>query len=178
MACEAVRLWSLSGLVAAFLDLAVAYFLLCASAVVYLASKFLGFFGLNLPCPCDGMFITAPDKALCFNRLLIDFPTRTVSDVQLCVKQRIPFSYSECPREYVYRISGDNCVNGILEIEGGASCSSVELIRSGNEKYDVKGKGVLNLRARSRLRRPRRGFNGDATLPVDNAGTHDLECEL
>ncbi|KAL8456487.1 hypothetical protein ACS0TY_034630 [Phlomoides rotata] len=222
MACEAVQMWSLSGLVAAFLDLAVAYLLLCASAVVYLASKFLGFFGLNLPCPCDGMFINTHNKALCFNRLLIDFPTQNVSDIQLCVKRRFPFSYSECPKEYGYSISGDNSVTRIVKIEGEASCSSVsdewrsvEVIQSemGNEKYDVKGKGVSNRRPRSRLRRRRgggdhgknslllcydpplleevidgevcskfsmqrgSGFIGDASLPVDNGATHNLEFD-
>lgn len=214
-------MWSLSGLVAAFLDLAVAYLLLCASSVVYLTSKFLGFFGLNLPCPCDGMFTSIPSKALCYNRLLIDFPTEKVSDVQLCVKQRFPFSYSECPKEYVYSVNGDKCVNGMLKVEGEASCSSVsdagrsvEVIRGETgSKYDVKGKGVLNHRPRGRLPRRRggdhgknplylcydpplleevidgegfskiptkrgSGFVGDASLPVDNGGNHDLECEF
>ncbi|KAK6138527.1 hypothetical protein DH2020_027730 [Rehmannia glutinosa] len=161
MACEAVQMWSLSGLVAAFLDLSIAYLLLCGSAVAYLASTFLGFFGLNLPCPCDGMFLNIHGKIFCLNTLLLDFPTQKVSDVQLCVKQKFPFSD---PTKHEYSIVGDNCVNGILEIEGEASCSSsvsdarrsVDLVRkdmSGKGgKYDMKGKGVVSNRPRSRLR--------------------------
>ncbi|KAK6138570.1 hypothetical protein DH2020_027684 [Rehmannia glutinosa] len=166
MACEAVQMWSLSGLVAAFLDLSIAYLLLCGSAVAYLASTFLGFFGLNLPCPCDGMFLNIHGKIFCLNTLLLDFPTQKVSDVQLCVKQKFPFSD---PTKHEYSIVGDNCVNGILEIEGEASCSSsvsdarrsVDLVRkdmSGKGgKYDMKGKGVVSNRPRSRLRNRKGG---------------------
>ncbi|KAK6161769.1 hypothetical protein DH2020_005150 [Rehmannia glutinosa] len=208
MACEAVQMWSLSGLVAAFLDLSIAYLLLCGSAVAYLASTFLGFFGLNLPCPCDGMFLNIHGKIFCLNTLLLDFPTQKVSDVQLCVKQKFPFSD---PTKHEYSIVGDNCVNGILEIEGEASCSSsvsdarrsVDLVRkdmSGKGgKYDMKGKGVISNRPRSRLRNRKggvahgkyssvssydppvqdvlggNGFIEGSSLPVDNAEAHYLE---
>lgn len=167
-------MWSLSGLVAAFLDLAVAYLLLCASAVVYFASKFLGFFGLSLPCPCDGMFFNIHSKNLCLNTLLVDLPSQKVSDVQLSVKHKYPFSNSVSPKKYDHSIGGDNCANGILEIEGEGSCSSVSDARRPADdvirreisakagRYDVRGNGVTSYRPRSRLRKHRKtgGLHG------------------
>ncbi|XP_057786398.1 uncharacterized protein LOC131003862 isoform X2 [Salvia miltiorrhiza] len=171
MACHAVQVWSLSGLVAAFLDLTIAYLLLCASAAAYFASKFLGFFGLNLPCPCDGMFINVHSRSLCFNKLLVDFPIQKLSDVQLSVRQKFPFSNSVSSRKYDYSVVGDNCGIGIIELEGDASCSSsisdvresADVVRremsSRSGKIDMKGKGVLGYRPKSRLR-SRKGVSG------------------
>ncbi|XP_011091435.1 uncharacterized protein LOC105171881 isoform X3 [Sesamum indicum] len=171
MPCQAVQMWSLSGLVAAFLDLVIAYLLLCASAVAYLASKFMGFFGLNLPCPCDGIVFNIHSKSFCLNRLLVDFPTQRVLDVQLSVKEKFPFSDCISGKNRVSDLVGDNYGNGILEIEGEASCSSVSDARkpadvarkelgSRAEKYDMKGKGVINHRPKSRLRQRRKGGGG------------------
>lgn len=95
MACQAMCRWSLIGLVAAFLDLAIAYFLLCASAVAFMASKFLGFFGLYLPCPsCYGVFGDNFNRYLCFQKLLIEYPAEKFSNVQLSVMSKFPFSDS------------------------------------------------------------------------------------
>ncbi|KAL0414077.1 UNVERIFIED_CONTAM: putative myosin-binding protein 5 [Sesamum radiatum] len=171
MPCQAVQMWSLSGLVAAFLDLVIAYLLLCAAAVAYLASKFMSFFGLNLPCPCDGIFFNIQSKSFCLNRWLVDFPTQRVSDVQLSVKEKFPFSDCTSGKTRVSDVVGDNYGNGILEIEGEASCSSVsdarksaDVVRkelgSRAEKYDMKGKGVINHRPKSRLRQRRKGGGG------------------
>ncbi|XP_047983717.1 uncharacterized protein LOC125224367 [Salvia hispanica] len=164
MACQSVQMWSLSGLVAAFLDLTIAYLLLCASSAAYLTSKFLGLFGLNLPCPCDGMFINVHSRSLCFNRLLVDFPIQKLSDAQLSVRQKFPFSNSASPRKYGGSVVGDNCGGfGVIELEGDASCSSSisdgREISSRTGKIDVKRKGVLSYRPKSRLR-GRKGAGG------------------
>ncbi|KAI3469974.1 hypothetical protein Pfo_026637 [Paulownia fortunei] len=188
MACQAVQMWSLSDLVAAFLDLAIAYLLLCASTVAYLASKFLGFFGLNLPCPCDGIVFNIHSKSLCLNRLLLDFPTQKVSEVQLSVKQKFPFSDSLSPKKHDYSVNGDKCVNGILEMEGEASCSSVsdarrsiDVVRremsAGAGKYDMKGKGVMSLRPRSRLRH-RKGGGGHGKYSSVSSYDHPIQEEV
>ncbi|XP_047949861.1 uncharacterized protein LOC125195723 isoform X2 [Salvia hispanica] len=189
MACHAVQMWSLSGLVAAFLDLTIAYLLLCASSAAYIASKFLGFFGLNLPCPCDGMFINAHTRSLCINRLLIDFPIQKLSDVHLSVRQKFPFSNSVSPRKYDASVSGDNGGFGIIELEGNASCSSSisdsrrsadvarREISSRTGKIDVKGKGVLSYRPKIRLR-GRKGAGGhgrsSSILSYDSASNEEV----
>ncbi|KAL3628099.1 hypothetical protein CASFOL_028201 [Castilleja foliolosa] len=153
MACQTVQTWDFIGLVAAFLDLAIAYLLLCASAVAYVASQFLGFFGLSLPCPCDGMFLNTNGKTLCLNKLLVDFPIHKVSDIHLSVKHRFPFG--DPKRCCDYDFSVDSFVNKeTLEIEGEGLCSSVTSVDSvGKKKCELKGKGVISTdRSRSRLR--------------------------
>ncbi|CAL9225184.1 unnamed protein product [Arabidopsis halleri] len=88
MRCLEVRSWTFKGLVAAFLDLSVAFSLLCASFLVYVTSKFLGLFGLDLPCPCDGLF-SEPHK--CFQESLGNLPVKKISSVQRSVRNRTPF---------------------------------------------------------------------------------------
>ncbi|KAF8088504.1 hypothetical protein N665_0538s0005 [Sinapis alba] len=90
MRCQEVRCWTFSGLVAAFLDLSVAFTLLCASSLVYLTSKLLSVFGSNLPCPCDGMF-SDPRKNKCFQETLVNLPVEKISSVQRSVKSTTPF---------------------------------------------------------------------------------------
>ncbi|KAL6581999.1 hypothetical protein OROMI_006013 [Orobanche minor] len=191
MACQDVQTWNLSGLVAAFLDLAIAYSLLCASAAAYLVSKVLGSLGFNLPCPCDDMFFHINGKNFCLNKLLVDIPTHKISDVQLSVEHRFPFHH---PPKSDY-----SCLNGNLEMEGGASsCGSVSDARRSVDlgkkersaragKYDMKGKGVIGNRPRIRLRHRKNAHSstkvGDqfidgGSVPVDdNAEAHYLEYD-
>lgn len=85
MRCQEVKSWTFKGLVAAFIDLSVAFSLLCASFIVYVTSKFLGLFGLDLPCPCDGLY------SECFQESLRNLPVKKISSVQRSVKNRTPF---------------------------------------------------------------------------------------
>ncbi|XP_028081980.1 uncharacterized protein LOC114283377 [Camellia sinensis] len=78
MACQAIHSWTFSGLVGAFLDLAIAYLLLSASTIAFFASKFLDFLGLFLPCPFNGLFGNA-NSNYWLKRQLIDCPIETVS---------------------------------------------------------------------------------------------------
>ncbi|XP_010435239.1 PREDICTED: uncharacterized protein LOC104719093 [Camelina sativa] len=95
MRCREVRSWTFKGLVAAFVDLSVAFSLLCASSLVYLSSNFLGLFGLELPCPCDGLF-SNPNKNKCFQESLVNFPVKKISSVQRSVRNRTPFDSVLC----------------------------------------------------------------------------------
>ncbi|KAL1194396.1 Myosin-binding protein 3 [Cardamine amara subsp. amara] len=95
MRCHEIRSWTFKGLVAAFLDLSVAFSLLCASVIVYLTSKFLGLFGLNLPCPCDGLF-SETHKNKCFQETLKNLPVKKITSVQRCVKNKTPFDSILC----------------------------------------------------------------------------------
>lgn len=88
MESEASYMWTLSSLVGAFLDLAIAFFCLCASAVVFLALKFLGFCGLRLPYPCNWLFGISPNDIRNLQRILTDFATEKVSNVKLSVKEK------------------------------------------------------------------------------------------
>lgn len=95
MRCQEIRSWTFKGLVAAFVDLSVAFMLLCTSSLVYLTSKFLGLFGLNLPCPCDGLFSDS-HKNKCFQETLGNLPVKKILSVQRSVKNRTPFDSMLC----------------------------------------------------------------------------------
>lgn len=126
--CHGMHSWTFSGLIGAFVDLAIAYLLLCASAIAFFASKFLGFFGFSLPCPCDGVFVN-PNRHLCLQSLLVDGPVERVSSVQLSIKSKFPFGSSwergeNCQLNVKLVRDRDSCVRGLAEIEGEGSCSS------------------------------------------------------
>lgn len=184
MACQAMHFWTFTGLVGAFIDLAIAYFLLCASSIAFFAVKFLGFFGLSLPCPCDGLFVN-PNSNYCLHRLLVDFPTKKASSVQLAVRSKFPFDSvlaKDQNLDLSLKLVEDRNIygNGFVELEGEASCSSIsdskrsenvvgrELVplnENGVEfgvaswpgrKLDMKGKGITNHRQKIGIRRRRK----------------------
>ncbi|GFY82603.1 zein-binding protein [Actinidia rufa] len=139
MVCRAIHSWTVSGLVGAFLDLSIVYLLLCASTLAFFASKFLGFFGLTLPCPCNGLLGTQNGN-YCLQRLLVDFPVETVSSVQLSVQSKFPFdSIWTNDRDYQLNLKlirdRNNCVDGFVEIEGEPSNSSIS--GAGKSQNDV-----------------------------------------
>lgn len=195
MACRAMYMWNLSDLIGAFVDLAIAYFLLCASVVAYIASKFLGFFGLCLPCPCCVLGRpTFSNRNYCIQRLLIDCPTGKVSNVQLSVLNKFPFNAFGIENDpnsnfggYMIEGKNRNTGNGYVGmIEGEGSCSSVSDARKGPDVkmldwepdrridgsivgeggFDVKGKGVMDERARGLLRRQRGGSHSERNSSV------------
>ncbi|KAK2987231.1 hypothetical protein RJ640_022263 [Escallonia rubra] len=187
MACQSMHFWTFTGLVAAFLDLAIAYLLLCASAIAYFASRFLGLFGLSLPCPCNGQFVGST-SGYCLNRLLIEYPNENICSVQFSVKSKFPFDAILAKEQNCHvnlRLIGgrSDSVGGSAELEGEASCSmisdarkpenvvrrdsvgrneNVVLISPGVEegRFDLKGKGLLNQKPRGVVRQRRKsGIN-------------------
>ncbi|XP_031263952.1 uncharacterized protein LOC116122188 [Pistacia vera] len=145
MACQAIEAWTISELVGAYLDLSIAYLLLCGSTLAYIMSKFLGLFGLSLPCPCHGLFGN-PSKINynnCLQSLLVDCPPEKISNVQFLVKTKFPF-------DSVFA----NNLNPQLKIErnfeGEASCRSFsrEVIEGESPveegSFDVKGKAITS----------------------------------
>ncbi|XP_023539873.1 uncharacterized protein LOC111800419 [Cucurbita pepo subsp. pepo] len=91
MACEAIQQWTFNGLVAAFLDLGIAYLVLCASSLVFFTSKFLALFGLCLPCPCDGLFGNLSSDH-CFQKILVDRSSKKVSSVIHSAREKLPLN--------------------------------------------------------------------------------------
>lgn len=192
MACQPMHYWTFTGIVGAFLDLIIAYFLLCASTFAFFASKFLGFFGLSLPCACNGLF-GIPNTNYCFQSLLVDCSIEKLSSVQLSVKSKFPFD-SVLGRDQNYgvmKLDRDGNLN-VVELEGEGSSSSVsdarkdlqnvvrgESVTPRNEngaigigngkerKFDMKGKGVMNQRLSGGFRRRRKGgFDGGKLSPL------------
>ncbi|KAJ0034457.1 hypothetical protein Pint_25423 [Pistacia integerrima] len=154
MACQAIEAWTISELVGAYLDLSIAYLLLCGSTVAYIMSKFLGLFGLSLPCPCHGLFGN-PSKINynnCLQSLLVDCPPEKISNVQFLVKTKFPFN----------SVFANN-LNPQLKIErnfeGEASCGSFsrEVIEGESPveegSFDVKGKAITSRSLSSGIKR-------------------------
>ncbi|KAK9671480.1 hypothetical protein RND81_12G032700 [Saponaria officinalis] len=167
--CQMIRnSWSFSGLVGAFLDLGIAYFLLCCSAIAFFISNFLAFFGLSLPCPCNGLF-GYPNHGYCVQRILVDYPTKTASNLQLSVKSKFPFdavlARNELCQLNLKLMKERKFDNGELEFDGEVSYSSFSDPRrsqqsfSGSDsigKFDIKGKGGTSQRPRCFSHRRRR----------------------
>lgn len=165
---QATRFWTFNTLAGAFLDLFIAYFLLCGSAIALFAVKFLGFFGLSLPTPYNGSF-GIPNSD--FTSLMVDYPTDKVSAVQNSVTRKFPFD------SIFFRVQNWNANRGVnldngdgfRELEGAASCSSKSDARKLKDEtddsgiriekergFDMKGKGSFYYRSRGGFRRRRR----------------------
>ncbi|KAL9232770.1 hypothetical protein vseg_007840 [Gypsophila vaccaria] len=168
--CQMIRnSWTFCGLVGAFLDLGIAYFLLCCSAIAFFISNSLAFLGLSLPCPCNGLF-GYPNQDYCVQRFLVDYPTKTVSNLQLSVKSKFPFDAILARNEHcllnLKLVKERKFDNGELEFDGEVSYSSFSDPRrsqqsfSGSEsigKFEIKGNRASSQRPRCSLRRRRRG---------------------
>ncbi|KAH9615760.1 hypothetical protein KSS87_019164 [Heliosperma pusillum] len=169
--CQVIRQsWTFTGLVGAFLDLGIAYFLLCCSTIAFFISNFLAFFGLALPCPCNGIF-GYPNHNYCVQRILVDYPTKTVSNLQLSVKSKFPFDAILARNDHcllnLKLVKERKLDDGGWEFDGEASYSSFSDPRrsqqslSGSDsfgKFDIKGRGGASQRPRcGSLRRRRRG---------------------
>lgn len=162
-----IHSWKFNELVGAFLDLAIAYLLLCAAAVAYFTSKFVGLFGFCLPCPCDGFFGT-PRKSNCFQRQFADAPCEKISSVLWSARSKFPFDviWDEDPN-FHSKLKSLNEANGSFAFEGEASGSSFSVaeneqsveygvgnLAAGKEQsFDLKAKKVAGRRPRLRCRR-------------------------
>lgn len=189
MECQAMQRWSLGGLIGAFVDLCSVYLFLCASAVAYMASKFLGFFGLCLPCPCEGLFIIKPNKNLCFQNIFIDYPMEKVANVQLSIRTKFPFNDSIWGKDHKcnlnLRLIGER-ERDVMQLEGEASCDSdvrkssnilrikgelntgndereKELLSTKLGRFDVKGKEIMHQKSRSGIHHRRKGDSDQGT---------------
>ncbi|KAF2288884.1 hypothetical protein GH714_022553 [Hevea brasiliensis] len=182
MPCHAIRGWNFSELVGAFLDLSITFLLLCASTLAYFASKFLGLFGLNLPCPCNSFFASSDNtNNTCLQRRLVDYPSQKISSVQSSVKSKFPFG--SIGNDLQWNSNKENDKHEGVGSEGEVSCISSSERRTDNNtcgdlakmkeksfvmgamnlpdvkegRHELKGKWVSRHRSRHGLRRRRKG---------------------
>ncbi|XP_007049771.2 PREDICTED: uncharacterized protein LOC18612780 [Theobroma cacao] len=169
MVSRTIPSWTLFGLIRAFLDVAVAYFLLCGSTLGFFAWKFYHVFGLYyLPCPCTGFF-GYQNSNLCWHKLLIEWPARKIYSVQKLALNRFPFNLvwfndQECNLNAKY-IKDRKFGNGVIESDGEACSSSPSGLRlrtmvDKESGYDAKGKKIINQKQKSGIRRCRRAAFG------------------
>ncbi|KAK7382677.1 hypothetical protein VNO80_01649 [Phaseolus coccineus] len=180
MASQETHSWTLGGLIGAFIDLVLAYFLLCASVFAFFVSKWFRIFGLLLPCPCKGSF-GYRNSRFCVHKLLLEWPSRKICSIQVMAIKRFPFdlvwvhghSCSANDKVVVERIHDHR----IVELENEASCSSCSsphfspLVDRENV-YNAKGKKALSTKRRSGIRRWKRGSSDpgkvSSAVPLDN----------
>ncbi|KAK8281263.1 hypothetical protein V6Z12_D09G226900 [Gossypium hirsutum] len=145
MACEVINSWTFNGLAGAFLDLFIAYILLCGSSIAYLASKLLGLFGLSLPCPCNGLF-GYPNKNICVQAIFYDGE-----------------DYGDERNDS--QSNSEKWQNGNVEMAGEASCSSW------HEKKEIVGAKKESFGSiPKRPGRPRLGFRRRKRAASDGGG--------
>ncbi|XP_022758663.1 uncharacterized protein LOC111305406 isoform X2 [Durio zibethinus] len=168
MVSRTIPSWTLIGLIRAFLDLALAYFLLCGSTLGFFAWKFYNVFGLFLPCPCSGFF-GYQNRNLCWHKLLIQWPRKKIHSVQKLALNRFPFILvwfnDQEWNSNANSIKDGRFGNGIIELEGDACSSSTLGLRlqttvDKESGYDAKGKKIINLKQKSGIRRRRRAAFG------------------
>ncbi|XP_017612138.1 myosin-binding protein 2-like isoform X1 [Gossypium arboreum] len=158
--------WTLIGLVRSFLDLTLAYFLLCGSTLGFFAWKFFHVFGIHLPCPCSGFF-GYPNTNLCWHKLLIQWPRTMIYSVQHQALDRFPFNSVSFNDSNAKPISADGKFGiGIIELEGEACSTSLSGLRlqtivDKDSGYDAKGKRTINQKSKSGTRRRRRAASGN-----------------
>lgn len=142
--------WTLVGLIGAFLDLALAYFLLWISAFVFCASRFWSIFGIHLRCPCEGV-LGFRSSSICLHNLLVEIPARKIYSVQSQVRSKFPFgsvvSEDESRNSNLKLVKDEKVENGVIELSSEKFCSSLSGAVSQNLNdrdiaHDVKGKGV------------------------------------
>ncbi|TXG63985.1 hypothetical protein EZV62_010979 [Acer yangbiense] len=146
-----IQTWTLCGLIGAFIDLVIAYFLLCGSAFAFFASKF----GIYLPCPCTGL-LGYQNSYICWHKLLVDEPIRRISSVQMLIKSKFPFDliwFKHQPR---------NSCNEVLELENNdtSSFSTHNLAADRESGFDAKGKKIVNQKQKYGIRRRKRSTLG------------------
>lgn len=178
----ATRFWTFNSLVGAFLDLYIAFLLLCGSSIAYFAVKFLNLFGLSLPPSYGGN----PNSD--YKTLLVDYPTDKVSAVQFSVTRKFPFD------SVFYRVQNHNPIpNDALNLEinneGEASCSSKSNARKSKfetddsgvriqkeREFDFKGKEGLNYRIKGGFRRRRKGSFDSGKHSSVSSSTNWVTC--
>lgn len=90
MPCFDTHNWNFTGLIGAFLNLSIAYLLLCTSLFIHLVLRFLGFLGFSLPIFHNGHFGDANMKRS-LQGGLVNCATERISAVDRSIKSKIPF---------------------------------------------------------------------------------------
>ncbi|GLU07924.1 hypothetical protein SLE2022_248620 [Rubroshorea leprosula] len=168
MVCHATHSWTLVGLVGAFLDLALAYFLLWVTTFSFCMMKFFDFFGVFLPCPCTGV-LGYQNSNLCWYELLFEWPTRKICAVLIMVCGRFPFELiwlrDREGNSIMKSLTDWRIENGVLESDGGgcsnsSSCLRLQTLVDKGIECDAKGKKIMNQKQKSGIRRRRRAALG------------------
>ncbi|XP_010484377.1 PREDICTED: probable myosin-binding protein 5 [Camelina sativa] len=183
MPCLYTHDWNFTGLVGAFLNLSIAYLLLCTSLCIHLLLRFLGFLGLPLPRFHNGRFCDANIMRKCLHEgLLVDCASEKISAVDRSIKSKIPFgsitsdddSNKFVELKLVRKNSGDVSNARVKADETEDLSREEQNVQMNNNKelgrFDLmtvqglKGKRFVTRRSRNSLKNHRRGRVSCASL--------------
>lgn len=170
MPCLYTQDWSLTGLVGAFLNLSIAYLLLCTSLFIHVVLRSLGLLGFSLPRFHNGRF-GVPN--MCIEGDLVDCASERISSVDRLIKSKIPFGSITSDNEdddskrfvemkLVRKNSGDVSNARVKDETEEDHVSSDEQNVEGLGGFNlmtvqgVKGKRFVTRRTRKSLKNPRR----------------------
>ncbi|ESQ36438.1 hypothetical protein EUTSA_v10009864mg [Eutrema salsugineum] len=168
MPCLDTHNWDLTGLIGAFLNLAISYFLLCTALFIHVVLKFLGFLGFTLPRFHSGRFGDANMKK-CLRGDLVNCASERISVVDRSIKTKIPFgsitSDDDDSNRFVQlklvRKNGGDISNARGKDETEDDVSREEQNAINNNLMTVqgmKGKRFATRRSRNGLKNRRRGL--------------------
>ncbi|XP_038693968.1 uncharacterized protein LOC119991653 isoform X1 [Tripterygium wilfordii] len=173
MSLDMIHSWTLNDIIVSFVELSVAYFLLCALAFAFFASKFLNVLERHLPCPCIG-FLGYRNSDLCWHKLPIDWLRRTICSVQVLVNARLPCNSIWVQDQACYRDVGllkDARLDNPKREFGNEACSTsfsglrLQDLADKEIGHDAKGKRTMNQKQRSGTRRRMRIVLGNGKFP-------------
>lgn len=161
MPCLDTQDWSLTDLIGAFLNLTIAYLLLCASLFIHVVLRSIGLLGFSLPRFHNGRF---GDPNMCIEGNLVACASEKISSVDRLIKSKIPFgsitndddSKRFVEMKLVRKNSGDVSNARVKdETEEGASRDEQNVMNLMTVQ-GVKGKRFVTRRPRKGLKNPRR----------------------
>ncbi|KAJ0245075.1 GTD-binding domain-containing protein [Hirschfeldia incana] len=170
MPCLDTQDWSLTGFIGAFLNLSIAYLLLCTSLFIHFVLRSLGFLGFSLPRFHNGRFGDANMRMCGLKGDLVACASERISSVDRLIKSKIPFgsitsddddSKRFVEMKLVRKNSGD-VSNARVKDETEEDVSRDEQNAKGLGGFNLmtvqglKGKRFVTRRSRKGLKNPRR----------------------
>lgn len=198
MALQEIHSWTLGGVIGAFIDLFLAYFLLCGSVIAFFTYKFFSFLGFHLPCLCKGL-LGYRNSNFCWHKILFEWPLKKLCSIEVMAAKMFPFDLvwvkkghsSSCnANDEVVEKTYDNSISRLVELEDEThcnSCSGLSLVDK-ESRYDAKGKRNMSMKRKFGIRRrktssviPFDNLQLDAAfnscLPCDDSGIQDRSIE-
>nr|VDD16895.1 unnamed protein product [Brassica rapa] len=161
MPCLDTQDWSLTGLIGAFLNLTIAYLLLCTSLFIHVVLRSLGLLGFSLPRFHNGRF---GDPNMCIEGDLLACASEKISSVDRLIKSKIPFgsitSDDDSKRfvemKLVRKNSGDVSNARVKDETEEDTSRDEQNVMNLMTVQGVKGKRFVTRRPRKGLKNPRR----------------------
>ncbi|CAN7038992.1 unnamed protein product [Brassica oleracea var. botrytis] len=153
MPCLDTQDWSLTGLIGAFLNLTIAYLLLCTSLFIHVVLRSIGLLGFSLPRFHNGRF---GDPNMCIEGNLVACASEKISSVDRLIKSKIPFGSITSDDDDSKRFVEMKLVRKNSGDVSNARVKDATEEDASRDEQGVKGKRFVTRRPRKGLKNPRR----------------------